>query len=199
MKNLKRITKIAAALVATTIVVQQASANLGPVTGSVNMAGSLTLNANSLGGATTISSFGATHISSGTGTYAGTAGASPVTWTTPLSLVAGVDVVPNLWSFSLNSVTYDFNLANITSWTVTANYVGLLMGTGTLDATGYTSTSGNFTLTITDSSGGTSGQATFGFGASDTTTAVVPDGGLTATLLGGGLLMLGAFRRKLGC
>jgi hypothetical protein len=186
------------------LVAQQAQANL--IGGSVNMSGSLALGptapinyADSLYTAFGVYSFGATTVSSGTQAYAGTTGAS-VTWNNgalPLwfAPAGGIENISDLWSFTSGGSTYTFSLASITSWVVNgADTQGLLSGLGTLSATGYSATPGNFTLTITDSSGGASAQATFGFGASNT---ALPDGGLTASLLGGAFLGLAALRRKL--
>lgn len=164
------------------------------ISGSINMAGSATLNSDSLNGATTLTPAGSALVTSGTQAYVGLAG-DTATWGTVLNLTAGPDSVPDLWSVA----GFDFSLASISSYIVNgSDTAAVLSGLGTLTGTGYAPTEGNFTLVITDSSGGKSGQATFGFASSDTT-AGVPDGGLTMTLLGGTLLGLGALRRKLGC
>jgi hypothetical protein len=197
MKQIQKLAILAGAVLAVALVAQQVQAN--QITGSVNMSGGLTLGVgsagNSLNTASEVFSFGATTVSSGTQTYSATSGAT-VTWSgLPLLFATGAQSKSDLWSFTSSGKTYTFSLASISSWTVNAGDTqGLLSGLGTLDATGYSTTPGNFTLTITDSSGGSSAQATFGFGASNT---ALPDGGLTASLLGGAFLGLAALRRKL--
>jgi len=192
MKNVLKTILVAAGTVLASTVAQ---ANL--ITGSVNMSGTLSINTTSLQTATAITNFvnsgpNQTTVSSGTGTYLGTSGAL-VTWKYPISLAVGAQVISDLWTFDAG--TYTFSLASITQDTQNANLL-FLVGSGTLTAPGFSPTVGNFTLTVTDSSGGSSGTATFGFGSSDT---AVPDGGLTVALMGGALLGLGAVRRKLGC
>jgi hypothetical protein len=198
-KNMKSLTILLGAMLASTVVVQQAQAT--SITGTVNFGGGVTLSSSSLNTATSITTFSTTEVTGGSGTYAA---ASPyfetVTWKTPLSLVPGSDVINPLWSFVAGAVTYSFDLSSITSYTVTGgNTVAALAGVGTLldSAAGYTATPGNFTLTITDSSGGTSGTAQFGFAASSTA-AGVPDGGLTVALLGGALTAMALVRSKVG-
>ncbi|MGD0812251.1 MAG: hypothetical protein ABSA83_01495 [Verrucomicrobiota bacterium] len=201
-KNMKikiAISMLSAAICA--LAVQQAQAT--SITGEVNFNGTATLNTTSLTSATEITAFGTTTVASGTGTYSilGPTYGQTVTWATPLLFATGAQVHTPLWSFSGAGDTFAFNLASITSYTVIGgNTTAELMGLGTLtdSAAGFTATPGNFTLTITDSSGGNSGQATFGFAASNTGAGGVPDGGLTVALLGGAMTAMVLARSKLG-
>ena len=214
MKSMRKLTILAGAMLVMAIGVQKGQAD-PVITGSVDMSGSLTLGPGALGDSfntsTEITSFADTYVTGGSGTYAaGPSGPTqtPVAWNMtgnpPLSFQNGPQNIANLWSFSaiINDTltTFAFDLTSISSYTVDAgDDMAMLAGDGTLDATGYQSTAGSFTLLFTDSKGGTSDQATFGFDAFDTGAGVpssVPDGGLTIALLGGSLIALQVVRRK---
>ena len=73
-----------------------------------------------------------------------------------------------------------------------------MTGSGTVSITGagspFETTAANWSFTITDTSGGSSGSFIFGFAQSDT---AVPDGGITVALLGAALTGLSLIKRKL--
>ena len=190
---------LAVAAVASALVVQQARAS--KITGTLNQGGDITINSTSFASATAATAFASVNTSAtSTGTYAVVPGLTGVTWTTPLSFLLGAQVVNNLWSFTVLGETYGFNLASITGYSVSGgDSFAQLTGFGTLTATGainYDPTAGNFTLSMTDSSGGGGTTASFGFSASNT---ALPDGGLTVAMLGGVLVGLQILRRKVLC
>jgi len=204
MKIIKCIAFFWAGLLAATF---NARANL--ITGNVDMGGSILLNADGVQGATSGTfDTGGTVKQDSTGSYANSGG-DPVTWAGgSLSFAVGNQAISPLWSFSGGGEAFSFDLASIVSYTVSGNdLTGTLVGYGTLEGSGvqnYTPTAGSFTLIITDSSGGYSGDADFGFQASDTAAlptggqiSSAPDGGLTAALLGCSVVALRVVRRKI--
>jgi hypothetical protein len=172
---------LAGALMAGTVV------NANPITGSISINGTPTLNGPF---ATATADTGNSSVSvaaSPTGTFAGLGG-TPVTTFAPFAFT-GASVSP-LWSFKVGTTTYSFDLTTDSVLFRTGSDI-VLGGSGTLNVTGLTSTPATWTLSIPNE-----GSLSF----SESTGAVtVPDGGLTVSLLGGTLLGLGAFRRKLGC
>lgn len=161
-----------------------------PIDGSLNMAGSVTLDDTDLDSATQASSFGFSFVTSGSGDYSGTVGSS-VSWNTPFSWSPPNTPIDDLWSFVDAGVTYTFDLDTITIVSQDSTFLNLT-GTGTLQATGFTDTSGVFSFSITD----TDDDATFTFGFASSN-ATIPDGGTTMLLLGSALIGIGALRRKL--
>jgi len=165
-----------------------------PITGSVNMAGSVTLDDTDLDLATEASSFGTSFVTSGSGAYAGTV-LSSVSWTVPFSWNPPNTPIDDLWTFVSGARTYTFDLSTITIVSQDSSFLNLT-GTGTLQISGvgpvYDDTFGTFAFTIADTD--TAATATFGFSSSNT---ALPDGGTTMLLLGSALLGIGALRRKL--
>jgi hypothetical protein len=163
------------------------------ITGTVRMAGAVTLNDTSLATADNTASFGVVFVTTGDGSYTGTAG-SLVTWKN-FGWNPSTAPVNDLWKFSYLGNDYTFDLASITSVSQNVNDL-LVKGTGTVEISGgfYTPTIADWSFSITDTSGGTSGSFVFGF--SDSNTAV-PDGGTTVMLLGAALSTLGLIRRKI--
>lgn len=177
-----------------------------PISGSVNMSGTVVLNTMSLATATSATSFSGVSVGTGgaaTGAYNGTQGDSvswnPFSWATT---VGGVTAGPagNLWSYTdaTTHFTYTFQLASDTVVSDTASFLNLL-GTGTLAITGsgspYSSTAGNWSFTISNPGGANHPNFTFTFANSQTS---VPDGTSTAMLLGTALSAVALIRRKLG-
>jgi len=168
-----------------------------PITGSVDMGGTATLNNTQLGSATAATSF--TSVTVGgvpTGAYTGTFHDS-VSWS-GFSWPSSATVAP-LWTFvdAGTGWTYSFTLKNVSVKSQDNTFLNLL-GSGLLDITGtgspYDETSGAWSFTISNPDGGAHANFAFTFANSQT---AVPDGGATAMLLGVGLLGLGAIRRKL--
>jgi hypothetical protein len=91
-------------------------------------------------------------------------------------------------------VTYEFDLNSVGVVTQNNTFLNLL-GSGTLKATGFTDTTGSWSFTISNPTGDP--HATFAFTFANSQTAAVPDGGMTAMLLGGALSVLAFIRRKI--
>lgn len=175
-----------------------------PITGTVHMSGVVTFDTADLATATSATfSNPAGLVSSGTGSYAAPAVLPGQTVNFfPFTFAAtGPQVVAPLWSFldAVNGWTYSFNLANITAITRTDSTDLNIAGLGTVTITGpgstYDTTGANWAFTVSDTSGGKSGDFVFGFSSSDT--AAVPDGGTTMILFGAALTGLGLLRKKL--
>jgi hypothetical protein len=171
------------------------SAHAVPITGSVDMNGTVTLDNVLLGSATAASSFSAVVVGgTPTGSYTGTGGSS-VTWS-GFSWTAFAPVAP-LWTFTSGLNTYTFDLNTIAVVSQNNSFLNL-KGTGALNITGpgsYDPTFGDWSFTISNAGGGS--HANFQFTFANSQTAAVPDGGTTVMLLGAALSGLGLIRRKL--
>jgi hypothetical protein len=155
-----------------------------PIQGEINFysGGSITTNTGNLSTATSITAFPTVKVSDDpTGAYAGTAG-TQVDFT-PFTFSAGA--VTPLWTFTVGAITYSFDATSIIIDEQKTNFLNLI-GSGIAHVTGYEDTVGTWSLTST-----TQG-AKFTFGASTS----VPEGGLTAAMLGLGLLGLGLAARR---
>jgi hypothetical protein len=169
-----------------------------PITGEVDMSGTAFLNNTNLGSATAATGFsGVTVGGIPTGSFAGTAGDS-VTWNA-FGWNPFVAPVPNLWSFTDAGTggTYTFDLSSAHVVTQT-NFFLNLTGHGTLTITGtatsYNPTSGVWSFTISNPTGGPHANFAFTFANSQT---AVPDGGSAVALLGVALAGIEILRRKL--
>jgi hypothetical protein len=164
-----------------------------PITGSIDMSGTATLNSTFLGSATAATAFSAVTVGGApTGSFAGTFGAS-VTWS-GFSWPSNVLVAP-LWTFVFGANTYSFDLANVSVFSQSNSFLNL-MGSGTLHVTGFDDTPGLWSFTISNSGGGEHSNFEFTF-ANSQTAAGVPDGGMTVALLGIAFVGLEGLRRKL--
>lgn len=189
------------ALAAVALVGSQSTLLAIPISGLVEMQGTIQLNNNILADATgTVATPGpeATVANTSTGAYAGTTGAA-VNWEafswSPISPLP----IASLWSFTTGGRTYSFDLGALSVVSHTATFLDIA-GQGTLKITdivggpNYEDTAGLWTFQITNSSGG-SASAKFIFQSSNST----PDGGTTAVLIGVGLVAMSlvAHRRRL--
>jgi hypothetical protein len=164
-----------------------------PITGTIDMSGTATLNNTSLGSATAVTAFtGVTVGGAPTGTFAGTFGAA-VTWS-GFSWPSNVLVAP-LWTFVFGANTYSFDLANVTVSSQDNSFLNL-MGSGTLHVTGFDDTPGLWSFTISNPTGDPHANFMFTFANSQTATGV-PDGGMTVALLGIAFVGLEGLRRML--
>jgi hypothetical protein len=161
-----------------------------PITGSIDMSGTATLNSTFLGSATAATAFtGVTVGGAPTGAFAGTFGAS-VTWS-GFSWPSNILVSP-LRTFVFGANTYSFDLANVSVFSQSNNFLNLT-GFGTLHVTGFDDTPGLWTFTISNPTGGAHANFQFTF-ANSQTAAGVPDGGTTVMLLGSALTVIDLIR-----
>ena len=164
-----------------------------PITGSIDMSGTATLNNTLLGSATAATAFSAVTVGgTPTGSFAGTSGAS-VTWS-GFSWPSNVLVAP-LWTFMFLGNIYSFDLAHVSVASQDNSFLNL-MGSGTLHVTGFDDTPGLWSFTISNPGGGPHPNLEFTF-ANSQTAAAVPDGGMTVALLGIAFVGLEVLRRKL--
>jgi hypothetical protein len=160
----------------------------GPITGSIEMNGSYSLNG--VLTATAFTSFSGWTVDGGllgpTGTFAGTAG-DAVTMT-PFTFKSFTGPLDPLWTFVAGGVTYSFDLTSVTGVAVLGAVV--LSGNGWLtDGVAGDTTAGTWSFTGGLGKGGTLTIAS--------APASVPDGGATVVLLGVALSGLGFIRKKL--
>ena len=180
------------------IALASASAFAVPITGSIDMAGGVILNSVSLAAATAATSFSNVQVENGsTGSYLNVPGGTAVTWS-GFSWGSFSPVSP-LWTFTYAGRTYSFSLSSITTDLQTSKFLNL-SGAGTLTISGtgptYDPTFGDWSFTISNSSGGNHANFQFAF-ANSQTAAAVPDGGSLASLMGAALIGLGLVQRKL--
>ena len=192
MKTLNSL-KLALALVG----VAASSAQAAQITGSIDMSGTVTLNNMLLGSATATTGFNNVMVGGmPTGTYAVIPNMTPATWTN-FGWNPSTTPVNNLWSVTSGANTYTFDLATVTVVTQTNAFLNLL-GTGTLEATGFDNTPGMWSFTVSNPTGGAAPNANFTFANSNVAVpSGIPDGGSTVVLLGGTLIGIAALRRRL--
>lgn len=190
MKN-----KLVMLLAAGALVVGAQQLGAVPITGTVDMSGTVFLDNTALGDADGATAF--SNVTVGgipTGSFTGTAGQS-VAWSGFDWNPSNTPILP-LWTFTAGTLTYSFDL-NSVSVVSQDNFFLNLVGQGELSITGvgspYEDTAGNWSFTISNPSGGAHANFAFTFANSQT---AVPDGGATALLLGLGFLGLGAIARR---
>jgi hypothetical protein len=167
------------------------------ISGSVDMSGTVLLNSSSLGSATAATSFlGSTVGGLPTGSFAGTSGDS-VTWNAFGWNPSTAPVTP-LWSYvdAGTGWTYSFSLTSVSVDTQNNKFLNLL-GYGMLTITGtgspYVATTGSWSFTISNPTGGSHANFAFTFANSQT---AVPDGGMTVALLGFAMVGVEGIRRR---
>ena len=161
-----------------------------PISGSIDMSGTVFLNNVNLGSATGASSF--QNVTVGgipTGTYAGTAGAT-VAWS-GFTWPSAVAVNP-LWTFTALGKTFTFILNNVSVINQSSQFLNL-SGNGILKATGSDNTAGSWSFTISNPTGSDHQNFAFTFANSQT---AVPDGYMTVMLLGAALTVLCLVRKQ---
>ncbi len=168
------------------------SAEAIPITGQIDLSGTATADSSDFLTATEFESFtGVTVGGAPSGTYAGVADGQAVSMANPV-VFAPTPVLPvsPLWTFTIGTTTYDFNLKSLSVGPISANSIQL-DGSGTLQVTGYDDTPGIWILNAS-----TFGSDTFTFESSNAA-AGVPDGGTTVLLLGVSLTSLALIKRRL--
>ena len=177
--------------------VQQVQAIPTPINGTIAFAGVATVGV--AGPTTTITPASPWLVLGGTIDYLGTAGAlatmAPIAFTTATEVLTG-PVIP-AWTFTIGPVTYSFDLLTLASAEYLVGPGGLinsaaLSGTGIAHITGYLDTIATWAL----SGSGPTPTLTFAFETTTATGAPVPDGGVTAMLLGIAFLGVAGLRRK---
>lgn len=154
------------------------------ITGAVTFAGSVVLTPNNIATATGVSSWSnviVLDVSTGSVLDSTINPGQSVTLAAPWSFNSGA--LASFW----NVGGFTFDLIGSTLVTQTATGI-IVTGTGTLSGNGYEATYGNWSFSTQD----TSANGKFSFSASS---AVVPDGGTTALLLGAGLMTLAGVAR----
>lgn len=161
-----------------------------PISGTIGLSGGYLANG-PLATATAISSFTSVLVSGVglTGDYAGTAG-TPVTMS-PFTFSPFQGSVVPLWTFTVGSTTYAFDLLSL-GVTLQDSTQIVLDGSGTLHLTGKDDTGGTWSLHLSEAG---DGNFTFTDGNTFDSTTAVPDGGTTLMLLGSALAVLGIARR----
>jgi hypothetical protein len=158
----------------------------------VDMSGTAVLDSTFLGLATKVTSFSAVTVGGApSGGYAGVLPGTSVTWSpfgwNPASLPSP------LWTFTTGAGTFTFTLTSVAIAHQDNTFLNLT-GSGIATAPGFDPTGGSWTFTISNPSGTAHVNSSFTFANSQVT---VPDGGVTAMLLGSALSVLGLIRRKL--
>ena len=154
-----------------------------PINGTVNFDGVATTNTGKLSDATAFTSISDVSVVAGnTGTYASVPVGTPATYT-PFSFSAA-SVTP-LWTFTYGGNVYSFDATSIHIVDQTAAFLNL-NGNGFATINGVDMTPGTWSITDTHVGGG----VVFTFGGSSAVMPATPDGGLTAVLLGLGLVAI---------
>ena len=165
------------------------SAQATPITGILNIAGTANFNTPSLASASAATFADVIVLGGNTGTFAGFAVGTPVVMASytfdPSTITNG------LWS--VNGFTFNLT-ASAVQLPRSATFLSIT-GTGTITGPpGFDPTPGVWAFSTQNAGGGP--HDTFSFSAN--TTVAAPDGGMTLTLLGAGLMGLAAFRAKFG-
>lgn len=167
-----------------------------PITGTINFTGGAVLNNDDITAATSVRSFYqatdpshdwvSIQIGSETGSYLGVGDLSTKVTFTPFSF-SDSSVIP-LWTFTAGTVTYSFDATSVQVVSRDANHISLA-GSGIAHISNLDDTTGSWSINLGPDYTGSH----FTFGAS----TAVPDGGMTAMMLGVGFIVLGLLRRKL--
>jgi hypothetical protein len=167
------------------------------ISGSIGFNGTPVVdNPSNFAASTTITSYTDTTVAGGSmsGAYAGILATTPVTFAAPLQYNPAVVPAGNLWSFSSAGLIYSFDPSTMVSAYTAITNTWSVAGAGTASISGgdFLATPGTYTLTLTNTG------AAFSFAA--TTSVVppgVPDGGVTAILLGFGFVAMGLLGRRI--
>lgn len=159
---------------------------LPAVNGSIAFNGVADFNGATVASSTGFDNFTSEYVAPGQqfGSYASVLDFTTVSFTPFLFSASGVTP---LWTFTIGATTYSFDATSISANYDSGLNIWNIGGSGIAHITGYTSTAGSWNL-----SAGAKG-ASFFFGSATT----VPDGGLTAGLLGLGMLAVSGVRRFL--
>ena len=180
---------ITAVIIITTLLSPKLQAQ-GEITGSIGFG---SLGASVVGGSfATASSFTANtpFITTETGVYTGVPLATPVTYN-GFQFNPPVASVTPLWFFNVGAVNYTFDATSVISFYDAPRHQWDIGGNGIAMVTGFSATPGTWNVNLSQS-----GDSIV-FDSSAAASPVVPDGGSTLLWLGGGLVGLAGFSRKL--
>lgn len=187
--RLKTLFVLAAGLATSALICQQAYAGPPPlINGSIAFNGTVTLDNGTLSAATKITGYPAEAVAAGEqfGNYSAIPNGFAVAFSTFTFSPPAATVTP-LWTLTYSGVTYSLDATSmVSSYDGVAN-TWTMSGSGIASETGYTDTPGSWNMSINQS----------GLSLGFTSTAVVPDGGLTLSLLGLALAGIEGLRRKL--
>lgn len=189
----KSFLNVAGALIAALAL--SSSAMAVAINGSIGFNGTPTVdNPGNFAAATQITTYNDVTVAGGslTGTYAtfGIANGQAVTFAAPLKFNPAVVPVGNLWSFTVGANTFSFAASTMVSSYTAITNTWSIAGKGLASITGLDDTPGSYNLTLTNTG------AAFSFAAT-TSVAPVPEGGVSAILLGMSLVAIGLAARRL--
>jgi hypothetical protein len=187
MKNINKtvLTVVAVGLISGGFFCQQAQAT--PITGDITFGGVVTFDSIHLNLAKQVSIWDLSIVTSDSGSFSSIPILSNVTLTAPWIFNPSTPTIP-LWQ--VGGFTFDLTSSTIVSQSTTFLNI---TGVGTISGTGFTTTPGSWSFTVSNADG--KKHSTFGFQA-DTAANAVPDGGATAALLGFALAGVEGLRRK---
>lgn len=168
------------------------SALAASISGSIGFNGTPTVdNPSNFSLATRILSYNDVTVAGGSqfGAYAGVSAATAVTFAAPLVFNAPTVPAGDLWSFTFGGSTYSFAATTLVSSYTSLTNTWSIAGKGIASITGFDATPGTYNLTLTNT-----GSA-FSFAAT-TSVAPVPEGGISAMLLGVSLVAVGLVARR---
>jgi VPDSG-CTERM motif len=187
MKNLSKavLTVVAVGLLSCGLLPQQAQAM--PITGDITFGAVVTFDSTHLNLAKEVKAWDLAIVTSDSGSFGSIPILTNITMTAPWIFNPSTATIP-LWQVG----GFTFNLSSSTIVTQSTNFLNIT-GTGTLSKTGFTTTPGDWSFTVSNADG--KKHTTFGFQA-DTAATAVPDSGATAALLGVALAGVEVLRRK---
>ncbi len=167
-----------------------------PITGTVTIQGGTTLvpQGSALGSVSGVGLDNLGSILTGSGSFAGTAGAANVSFT-GFNIQNGAVSISPLWSFTIGAVAYSFDLAQMTV-TTKSDASLVISGTGFLHITGFDTTPGTWSYQINSTTPDGKQNGVGGIFSYQSSNTAIPDGGMTVVLLGAALSGLYVFRRK---
>lgn len=186
-----KVSKICGALLAV-LALGSTAAFASPISGNITFAGSVQFDTGSAGTATSVISWSNAHVESVDGDLDSAINPSDaVAFVAPWSFetAPGTPAIPSFWS--VGGFSFDLYSSSILFQTTLGGGSVLVSGSGMVSGNGFDATAGSWSFTTQNP--GTNGGS-FSFSAS----SGVPDGGVTAVLLGSSLLGMGVmgFRRK---
>lgn len=166
-----------------------------PISGNITFAGGVTLDTDSAGTATEVTSWtgpggvGMPQVISADGSFSGIPGGTEATFSAPWKFNSGTQ--DNLWT--VDGFTFNLTSSHIFAQGgdpagVLVDGIGAVTGPEGLDAEA---------MTWSFSTSDPSASGIFSFQVANGTTQEVPDGGTTAMLLGLGVLALGMLKKQL--